>query len=193
MRSREASSLPPVVDQARGLRRWWLDMSLRAKGLIVIAIPLVALLGTTSASLVLQHSESHERSVGAAARNLTNAANLVLADMVNAETGIRGYGAVRDPVFLAPDNLMLTRIGAERKSLRDAAGVAGDSRQQRVVDATTGKVLFNFARLRSVISRGVSVRNLRADDGEAENDHGPAAPPDGRPHGRAGCPGSRST
>jgi signal transduction histidine kinase/ActR/RegA family two-component response regulator len=130
--------------------------------MIVIAIPLVALLGTTSASLVLQHSESHERSVGAAARNLTNAANLVLADMVNAETGVRGYGAAREPIFLAPYNLMLTRIGAERNSLRDAAVVAGDSRQQRVVDATTDKVLVNFAQLRSVISRGTSVGNLSA-------------------------------
>jgi signal transduction histidine kinase/ActR/RegA family two-component response regulator len=161
MRSREASSPPPGGARRTGFRQWWLNQSLRVKGLIVIAIPLVALFATTSASLVLQRTESHERSVGLAANNLTKAANLVLADMVNAETGVRGYAAVRDPIFLAPYNLMLTRIGADRNSLRDAAVAAGDRSQQQAVDATTGNMLVNFAQLRSVTSRGVSVQNLR--------------------------------
>ncbi len=161
MRSREASSAPPGGGRAHGFRQWWLNQSLRVKGLIVIAIPLVALFAMGSASLVLQHTESRERSAGLAASNLTNAANLVLADMVNAETGVRGYAAVRDPIFLAPYNLMLTRIGADRNSLRDAAVAAGDRSQQQAVDATTGKMLVNFAQLRSVTSRGVFVRNLR--------------------------------
>jgi signal transduction histidine kinase/ActR/RegA family two-component response regulator len=144
-----------------GLRRWWLDRSLRSKGLIVIAIPLIALFATTSASLVFQYSESHERSVGQNARNLTAAANVVLADMVNAETGIRGYAAVHDPLFLAPYNLTLTRINADRDSLQDAAGVVGDLRQNRAVDATTGQALASFARLRLAVSRGVSLGQLR--------------------------------
>jgi signal transduction histidine kinase len=131
------------------------------KGRIVIAIPLVTLFAATSASLVLQHTESRDRSVGVAANNLTNSANLVLADMVNAETGVRGYAAVRDPIFLAPYNLMLTRIGAERNSLRDAAVVAGDRGQQQVADATTRRLLVDFAQLRSVAGRGLSTRNLQ--------------------------------
>ena len=156
MRAREASSAPPGAAQARGLRRWWLGRSLRVKGLTVITIPLIALLGTTSASLVLQHSESNERQSGVTARNLTNAANLILADMVNAETGIRGYAAVRNPVFLAPDNLMLTRIGAEQTSLQQAAAVTGDLRPEQVVAATTSKILLGFAQLRSAVTHNVS-------------------------------------
>ena len=61
MRSRQAHSAPPGADQPRGLRRWWLDRSLRAKGLIVVAVPLIALMGTTSANLLLQRNESNER------------------------------------------------------------------------------------------------------------------------------------
>jgi hypothetical protein len=53
MRARKASSPPHGADQQRGLQRWWLDRSLRAKGLIVVAVPLIALLGITSANLVL--------------------------------------------------------------------------------------------------------------------------------------------
>jgi signal transduction histidine kinase/ActR/RegA family two-component response regulator len=160
MRSRQAYSAPPGVDQPRGLRKWWLNRSLRAKGRIVVAVPLIALMAMTSANLVLQHSESHERNVSTAARSLASAASQVLADSVNAETGIRGYGMSRDPLFLAPYNLTLTRIAAERRSLRKAAVIEGVGSQERAVDATTGKELSELAQLRSAISRGASPGSL---------------------------------
>src|ERR1700677_4526856 len=124
MRSREARSAPSGTDQAHGIRRWWLDLSLRAKGLIVIALPLIALMGVISANLALQQSESNERNISTNARNLDTTAAQVLADAVNGETGIRGYAAARDPLFLAPYALTLTRIGAERRSLREEAVTA---------------------------------------------------------------------
>jgi adenylate cyclase len=161
MRSWQTHSTSPRADKPGGLRRWWLDRSLRAKGLIVVAVPLIALMGTTSANLVLQHSESSERNASTAARALNSAASQVLADSVNAETGIRGYAPTRDPLFLAPYNLTLTRISAERRSLREAAVIEGDGRQQQAVDATTGKVLSELAQLRLAIGRGISAGNLR--------------------------------
>jgi len=160
MRSCEASSAPPGAGQAHGLRRWWLDLSLRAKGLIVVAVPLIALMCIISANLLLQHSESNERNISTNARNLADAATQVLTDAVNGEAGVRGYAATRDAIFLAPYTLMLTRIGAERTSLRQAAVVEGDGRQQRTVDATTGQVLADLAQLRSAISDGSSAGNL---------------------------------
>jgi signal transduction histidine kinase/ActR/RegA family two-component response regulator len=134
---------------------------LRAKGLIVVAVPLIALMGTTSANLLLQHSESHERNASTAARALASAASQVLADAVNAETGVRGYAPTREPLFLAPYNLTLTRIAAERRSLREAAVIEGVGRQQQAVDATTGKVLSELAQLRLAIGHGISAGNLR--------------------------------
>ena len=77
-------------------------MSLRAKGLIVVAVPLIALMGITSANLMLQRSESHERNVSIKARTMASAGTQVLADAVNAETGVRGYAVTRDTLFLAP-------------------------------------------------------------------------------------------
>jgi signal transduction histidine kinase/ActR/RegA family two-component response regulator len=160
MRSRQPC-LAPLANRRWLLRQWWLNRPLRAKGLIVVAVPLFALICTTSASLALTHDESQERSVAMAGRNLSSAAGLVLAGAVNAETGVRGYGMTGDPLFLAPYNLALTRIGAERKSLQDAAVTEGDSGQQRVVDATTGEVFSDLAQLRSAIAVGVSGRSLR--------------------------------
>src|SRR3984885_15726789 len=161
MRARKAGSSPRGADQSHRLRRWWLGRSLRGQGLIVVAVPLIALLGITSANLVLQRDESSQRSVSTNARSLDEAAGQVLADAVNGETGVRGYAATRDPLFLAPYTLMLTRIGAERRSLREAAVLEGDGGQQRAVDATMGKELLELAQLRSAISRGVPAGNPR--------------------------------
>jgi len=127
----------------------------------VVAVPLIALMGITAANLLLQHDENNERNVSLAARNLSSAASQVLADAVNAETGVRGYAATRDPLFLAPYNLTLTRIGADRRSLRETAIIEGVVRQQQAVDATTGQVLFQLAQLRSAVSHGASAGSLR--------------------------------
>ena len=118
-------------------------------------------MGLTTANLLLQQNETHERNISVSARSLVSAAGQVLADAVNAETGVRGYGATRDPLFLDPYNLTLTRISAERRSLRQAAAIEGAARQQRALDATTGKVLSELEQLRSAVSRGTSAGSFR--------------------------------
>jgi signal transduction histidine kinase/CheY-like chemotaxis protein len=153
--------VPPARDQARGLRRWWLDRRLRVKGLIVVAVPLIALMGTTTANLLLQHDEASARTVSLNARALVTATGLVLTDAVNAETGVRGYAKTRDPVFLQPYNLTLTRINAERRSLREAAVVEGVARQQQMMDATTGQVLSQLTQLRSAVAHGAASVDLQ--------------------------------
>jgi len=161
VRLRQTPGAVPEAGRARGLRRWWLDWSMRSKGLIVVAGPLIALVGLALTNLALQQNEAQARSVTRAAQNLSSTANQVLADAVNAETGIRGYAATGDPRFLAPYDLALTRIGADRKSLRKAAIAEGDSRRQQAADATTVTAFAELTRLRSVIAAGVPVSSLR--------------------------------
>jgi signal transduction histidine kinase/CheY-like chemotaxis protein len=148
--------------RTRRLHQWWLDRSVRSKGLTVVAIPIIALIGVTLASGALQRSESQERSVATSNFNLSSSGATVLADAVNAETGIRGYATTNDPLFLAPYNLALTRISAERTSLRVAARAIGDERQQRQVDTTAGRVVFELVQLRSTISKGTTITLLRS-------------------------------
>src|SRR5271170_1280082 len=121
-------SAPSAVVPSGRLQRWWLDRSVWAKGTIVVAVPLMALIGVTSASLALQHNEQQERQVATTASNLSTSAHQVLADTVNAETGVRGYAATGDSLFLQPYNLSLTRIAQDRAALRAAAVAEGDSR-----------------------------------------------------------------
>jgi PAS domain S-box-containing protein len=157
---RRASKARPAADHRNRLRQWWLDRSVRTKGLVVVAIPLITLAAVTAASLVLEHTERQERSISINASNLSHAADLVLADAVNAETGVRGYAATRDPLFLAPYDVTLARIGADRRALTSAAIAEGDSSQQRKVDVSTAKAMAELARLRSAVARGVPLPAL---------------------------------
>jgi signal transduction histidine kinase/ActR/RegA family two-component response regulator len=160
MRS-NATSSAAGAGQVHWLRQWWLDRLLRTKGLIVVALPLVTLMGLTSANLLLQRAEGHERTDSTNARNLEDAANQLLTNMVNAETGVRGYLATRDALFLDPYNLALKQLGGERRSLREAAIIEGVGGQQSAaVDASSGKVLSDLAQLRSAVSRGISAVSL---------------------------------
>jgi signal transduction histidine kinase/ActR/RegA family two-component response regulator len=143
------------------ISRWWLDRSVRTKGLIVIAIPLLALISTTSTNLVLQRIESHQRGALHVASAVTTSANQLLADAVNAETGIRGYTSTRDPLFLAPYTLALTRLGADQRAVRLAAVSIGAVRQQRLINTSTRTVLVELARLRQAVSNGIFGDNLR--------------------------------
>ena len=154
-------STPPAAAHPGRLHQWWLNRSVRAKGIIVVAVPLISLIGITSASLVLQANERQERTAGRTASAVNSAAQQVMNDALNAETGLRGYAATGDPIFLQPYNLTLTRVGKDRAALRQAAVAEGDSRQEQAVDAAMTKELAALARLRSTISAGAPAAELK--------------------------------
>jgi CHASE3 domain sensor protein len=153
---------PPSAPVHPGrMQRWWLDRPVRAKGMIVVAVPLVALIAVSSASLTLEANERQERSVALTASALTTSAQQVLADAVNAETGARGYAATGDPLFLQPYSLTLTRLDRDQAAFRTAAIAEGDSRAERIAAATATAEMADLSRLRSAISAGASAAVLR--------------------------------
>ena len=134
---------------------------MRTKGMVVVAIPLTALIAVTSASLALQHNERQERGVSLTASTLTTTAQQVLADAVNAETGVRGYAATRDPLFLQPYSVSVTRFARDQAALHAAAIAEGDSGAARTAAATANTEMADLARLRSAIGAGGSDTALR--------------------------------
>jgi signal transduction histidine kinase/ActR/RegA family two-component response regulator len=140
----------------RGLKQWWLDRSIRVKGLIVATVPLVALILIVSASLALQSNERQERQVGRNASALSSSADQVLADAVNAETGVRGYVATGNPVFLDPYNLTLTRLAKDLTALRAAARVEGDGGAALVVEASAKTAMQELAEERTAVVDGAT-------------------------------------
>src|SRR5262249_32648401 len=146
--SRARSTLP----SAGRLPRWWLNRPVRMKGLIAIAVPLIALLVTAAASLTLQFREGQARSAGRASFEVIEAANRVFGDALNGETGVRGYAATGSPLFLQPYNQMLGQMDAARAAFRQAAITAGDVPEQQAADAAAGQVVANLAVIRTAVT-----------------------------------------
>ncbi len=134
---------------------------MRAKGAVVVAVPLIALVAVTSASLVMEHNERQERGVALTASSLSTAAQQVLSDAVNAETGVRGYAATRNPLFLQPYSVSVSRFARDQAALRAAATAEGDTRAARTAAATATTTMAELARLRSAIGAGASGTALR--------------------------------
>ena len=147
----------------RGMNQWWLDRSIRVKGMVVVTVPLIALIGIVLASVVLQHNERQERQVGMAASNLSTSANQALADAVNAETGVRGYVATDDPLFLDPYHVTVARLAKDLAALRAAAAAEGDRTPARAVAATTDRVMAELGQMRAAVSAGATAPALKTD------------------------------
>jgi signal transduction histidine kinase/ActR/RegA family two-component response regulator len=156
--SRTPSSLP--ADRRQGFGRWWLDRPVRVKGLIAIAVPLLALLVTASASLALQYREQQARDAGRASFSLIGAANGVLGGALNGETGVRGYAATHDPLFLQPYYTMRNRMATERATFSSAATRAGDVPEEQAANATAGRVIARLERIRAAVTRGAPASQI---------------------------------
>ena len=149
--------------QSRGLlRQWWLNRTVRAKGMIVVAVPLAALIAVSVASLMVQTSERHQRATTLAAFQLTNAASQVLADTVNAETGVRGYVATGAPVFLGTYDQARDRLTADLATLRAAAVAEHATAQERSASRAVARVMAQLDRLRAEVAAGAPAASLRS-------------------------------
>jgi CHASE3 domain sensor protein len=139
---------------ARWVSRWWLDRSVLAKGLTVVAIPMLALVAVAGAGLLVQLQERGERSDARAANRVASASRAVLADAVDAETGMRGYAVSADLVFLAPYTAALTQLAGDLRQLRQTATSEHLQTRADTVAATVTEQLALLAQLRSAVAAG---------------------------------------
>ncbi len=92
---------------------------------------------------------------------VNTSAQQVLADAVNAETGVRGYAATGNPLFLQPYNMSLARLGRDSHAFGAAAVAQRDSHAEGIAVATLGTEMAELARLRSEVRGGVSGAALK--------------------------------
>jgi signal transduction histidine kinase/ActR/RegA family two-component response regulator len=130
------------------------------KGLVVMAIPVLALVAVIGAGLVLQLQERGERRAAISANALARSATTVLADAVDAETGVRGYAATGDPAFLDHYAAAVQRLAADLRSLRSAAAAEGQSAGAEALAATAGEVFGDLAAIRSMVDGGPAAATL---------------------------------
>ena len=91
------------MSRPRLLTRWWFNLPLRNKGLLVLALPIVALV-LRHHRFVCRSREQQAGDDGAADPRGGDAATPAAAAhrLLDLETGVRGYALTRDRAFLAP-------------------------------------------------------------------------------------------
>lgn len=104
---------PGAALAARRARRGWSDWSMQTKGLTVLFVPLLTLVlasiffySTSAAENASQNWVTHTMKVRSTIERVT-------ADVLDGETGIRGYMVTGDASFLAPMKAARTAIGLD--------------------------------------------------------------------------------
>lgn len=94
--------IAPTVPLRRALARYWNNRSLRLKGWIVIAAPLIAMVGATALFAVSKGMGQRADLQVRQALDVQARAQALLTLLVDSETGLRGYLLTRNPAFLEP-------------------------------------------------------------------------------------------
>ena len=103
----------------KGLKGWWRDLSLRGKGLVVIAVPVLALMVDTPVLLAVTISRQHASTHVAETASVLTVIDQRLVILLDAETGVRGFLATGQALFLQPYVEALTQLGDNSVQLRD--------------------------------------------------------------------------
>ncbi len=135
---------------------------MRAKGLVVVAIPLAALVTATSLLYLVQQNRDREQDAIRQVLRVREQIQNVLTLLLNAETGVRGYGVSEDPSFLRPYRAAFDELPAALTSLEQ---LTGDDPAQA---ASARNVRFLAGRKLEVLDRLASPRFARRDYGPEE-------------------------
>src|SRR5438105_12167618 len=121
---------PPMpVSMRESAERRWRNLPLRYKGLAVIAIPVVCVLLEVAWLAHLHQAEERAASVTLHTQRVQLEADRLLAALVDAETGDRGYALTGDPIFLEPYRQALPTVPKTISNLRQLT--ADNPRQQQ--------------------------------------------------------------
>lgn len=83
-------------------RSRWFDLQVRRQGTLIIAIPVTCLVSSLIAIACLREIVSNGREQENHSNRVVREVNRALTNVVNAETGIRGYALTKRPEFLEP-------------------------------------------------------------------------------------------
>ena len=101
---------------------WWTNLHLRAKGLIVVALPLAALLFASLVLYLLQQQVREEQAVARRILVLRDQIRTVETLLLDAETGVRGFALTKREDFLEPYSRAFERLPQALGRLEELTG-----------------------------------------------------------------------
>jgi signal transduction histidine kinase len=117
------------MSRPRLLTRWWFNQPLRNKGLLVLALPIVALVLAIVIRLPFSRQQALTTALLTHAADTRDGSQQLLIDLLNLETGVRGYALTRDRAYLAPFETARVAIPEHLKRL---AGMLTTAEEQRL-------------------------------------------------------------
>lgn len=117
--------------QPRRGSRMWSNLPLRAKGFIVILIPLISVAFAGMSSIVVSHQENNAQELMERTIALKSRVQTVLQLTVDAETGVRGYLLSGERRFLEPFTAAQRDLPKAASQLRSEAHEALPVEQKR--------------------------------------------------------------
>ena len=144
--------------------KWWWDRPLRAKGLTVLAPPVMVLVITVAASFIAERYQVALRQATVAASASANQSATVLTLLLDAETGVRGYAISHDASFLVPYQMAVSDLPAQLATLSGDASGGASARDAAAVATLAKQKLAGLARIETgVASNRLSSQALVAE------------------------------
>ena len=103
---------------ARPLFKNWSDLSLRAKGFVVLSAPLVAMVISTVLFFIAKEKNDDAKRLVSHSLEVKEQAQEVLTLLVDSETGMRGYLLTGDAQFLNPHESAIAQLPEASEQLR---------------------------------------------------------------------------
>src|SRR5918999_2778812 len=101
---------------------WWTNLHLRAKGLIVVALPLAALLFAALVLYLVQQQVREEQAVARRILVVRDQIRTVETLLLDAETGVRGFALTQREDFLEPYSKAFERLPQALGRLEELTG-----------------------------------------------------------------------
>ncbi len=159
-----------VGDRRGRLRRWWADLPLRTKSAVVLAFPIAALIAEAVILLVVTVERQHATTALDRSTNVIAATQSRLDLLLDGETGVRGYLATGDPVFLQPYTSGLARLAAGADGLAAQRADPALGPHLATVDTLTARETGELAALRASLHVPHAVLARRLAQGKATLD-----------------------
>jgi signal transduction histidine kinase len=141
------------------IRRWWVNLPIGHKGLLVIALPIVGLIATFVVRLPLSAQQQQTAALVVRAAEVRGRTQEMMVALLDAETGARGFVLTHDDAFVAPLREAQFRVTEAIDALRV---LVGPGPEQTAFDAVA-----NHARRR--LELATAVVRLVADGADARD------------------------
>ncbi|MGH2819431.1 MAG: ATP-binding protein, partial [Actinomycetota bacterium] len=136
----------------------WANLPLRGKGLVVVALPVIALLVSVGPLFAAQRGATRAQAAARRVLQVRDQIRTVEVLLLEAETGIHGYVLARRERFLRPFSDAFLRMYS---AIRRLQGLVGENPSQLIraqrISFLTGQELELLAKLRDAYTDGVDI------------------------------------